>query len=425
MRRRWIVLLPIMMGTFLISFLDRTNISFAIPFMQADLKLDPAVLGFSSGVLFLGYAITQALGGWIADRGHVKTLIAVLMITWGLCAIVQGFITSASQLVIVRFLLGLAEGGIFPAFLTIVRAWFTEQERARANGFWQLCYPIAAAVSGPLAGYILQYGSWRTLFIIEGVFPLVWVLVWLWGIQETPERANWLSVPERDALTRHLGTPSQQSVTPPESLRAALLSPTAILLFAVMLFWNVGFLGFVIWLPSVIRQSSAHLSAEAIGWYGSLPFVAAVISLLVLSYGADRTMNRRGFSFWPLLVAAGMLFLGAATYGQVSLGVAMILLTVAACGIYGVYPVVWSIATECAPPGVTGLFTGVVNIGGVLGAFLGPYLVGYARSISDTFASGLITMGLCLVVAALCVFVASSLVRHRTIAGVPDRAVPR
>jgi MFS family permease len=94
----------------------------------------------------------------------------------------------------------------------------------------------------------------------------------------------------------------------------------------------------------------------------------------------------------------------------------MLLLTVAAAGIYGVYPVVWSIATDCAPRGSTGLVTGVINIGGVLGAFLGPYVVGFARSVSDTFASGLVTMGLCLIVAAICVFVASGRVTRSEVA---------
>jgi MFS family permease len=99
-------------------------------------------------------------------------------------------------------------------------------------------------------------------------------------------------------------------------------------------------------------------------------------------------MNRRAFAVWPLIVTATALIVGAVTYGDISFAVAMFLLTIAACGIYGVYPVVWSIATDCAPPGKPGLVTGGINIG-VLRAFLGPYVVGYARTLSDTFASGL------------------------------------
>lgn len=410
MKRRWTVLLPIMMVTFLVSFLDRTNISFAIPFMGPELGLNAAVLGFSSGVLFLGYAITQAAGGWLADRGHTKALVAGLMIAWGVVAIAQGFVTDVTQLVIVRFLLGLAEGGIFPAFLVIVRAWFTENERARANGIWQLCYPVSAAVSGPLAGMILQHGTWRHLFIIEGALPLVWCAVWLWGIAQTPRHAKWLSTQERAALEAHLGAEETAHAGEPATLAVVmqqLRSPTVILLFFVMLFWNVGFLGFVIWLPSVIKQHGAVLSASSLGWYAAVPFIASVFALVLLSAGADRSSSRRAYAIWPLLIAALCLCIGAVTYVSAPFAVALLLLTIAACGIYGVYPVIWAIATDSVPASVTGVVMGLVNIGGVLGAFAGPYIVGATRAVSGSFAGGLVVMGLSLAVAAACVHFAT------------------
>jgi sugar phosphate permease len=213
MRQRWLRLLPlrllpIMMVTFIISFMDRTNISFAIPSMGKELGLTPSILGFASGVLFLGYGTSQTLGGWIADRGHGRTLIAALLVLWGIAEIMQGYVQSATQLVVVRFLLGLFEGGIFPTFLLFVKNWFAPGERARANGVWQLCYPIAAVLSGPIAGYILTIGDWRDLFIIEGIFPIVWAAIWWWGIADTPESARWLSPADRTALIRHLAAPS-------------------------------------------------------------------------------------------------------------------------------------------------------------------------------------------------------------------------
>jgi len=90
MRQRWLRLLPIMMVTFIIAFMDRTNISFAIPTMGKELALGPSVLGFASGVLFLGYGLSQSLGGWIADRGRGRALIAALLVLWGVTEIAQG-----------------------------------------------------------------------------------------------------------------------------------------------------------------------------------------------------------------------------------------------------------------------------------------------------------------------------------------------
>ena len=204
MRQRWLRLLPVMMITFIIAFMDRTNISFAIPTMGKELSLTSSVMGFASGVLFLGYGVSQTMGGWVADRGYGRILIAALLILWGLAEIAQAYVASATELVVVRFFLGLFEGGIFPTFLLFVRNWFAPSERARANGVWQLCYPLAAMVSGPLAGYILTFGGWRDLFIIEGAFPILWAVIWLWGVADSPRTARWLSTEDRAALLAHL-----------------------------------------------------------------------------------------------------------------------------------------------------------------------------------------------------------------------------
>jgi len=204
MDQRWFRLLPVMMVTFIIAFMDRTNIGFAIPLMGKELSITASVLGFASGVLFFGYGMSQTASGWLADKGHGRTLVAVLMVFWGLTEISQGFVHSATQLVIVRFAIGLFEGGVFPVFLLFVKNWFAPSERARANGIWQLCYPLAAVISGPIAGYILRAGDWRSLFIIEGVFPLVWVFVWLWGVADSPLHAKWLSEADRERIVEKI-----------------------------------------------------------------------------------------------------------------------------------------------------------------------------------------------------------------------------
>ena len=204
MRQRWFRLLPVMMITFIIGFMDRTNVGFAIPTMGSELALTSAVLGFASGVLFVGYGIAQPLCGWVADRGYGKPLIAVMMVLWGIAEMSQSAVHTASELVAVRFAIGLFEGGIFPTFLLFVKNWFAPSERARANGVWQLCYPLAALLSGPIAGYILQFGSWRTLFIVEGIFPIVWVVVWLWGVADSPRKAKWLPEDEREQLLERI-----------------------------------------------------------------------------------------------------------------------------------------------------------------------------------------------------------------------------
>ena len=400
MLSRWTRLLPVMMVAFIIAFMDRTNIGFAIPTMGAELKLDQGALGFASGVLFLGYGISQPLGGWIADRGHGRALIAVLMVLWGTAEIALGFIRTPIELAVVRFALGFFEGGIFPTMLLFVRTWFAPSERARANGVWQLAYPLAAMLSGPIAGYVLEHGTWRTLFIVEGVFPVAWAAVWLWGVAASPHSARWLGDADRAALLARLAAEPERPAAAEtgSSLMAQTGRPSLLLFTAAVFFWNIGFLGFIIWLPSVLHQD-ASLSQATIGWLSALPFAAAIVAMQVLTRWSDRTGDRRSFAAWPLLICGGTLLVAAMSYAANGLAANMALLTLAGAMLYGSQPVLWSIPGDIVPRHLAGAVSGVINGVGVLGAFVGPFVVGYVRTRSNSFAMGLGVLGACLLLA--------------------------
>lgn len=418
MDQRWFRLLPVMMVTFIIAFMDRTNIGFAIPLMGKELSITASVLGFASGVLFFGYGMSQTVSGWLADKGHGRTLVAVLMVFWGLTEISQGFVHSATQLVIVRFAIGLFEGGVFPTFLLFVKNWFAPSERARANGIWQLCYPLAAVISGPIAGYILRSGDWRSLFIIEGFFPLVWVFVWLWGVADSPLHAKWLSEPDRERIVEKIENENKlraESEAPsvPASFGSQMTRLPVLLFTASILLWNVGFLGFVIWLPSVIHQQPGLTQTE-VGWLSAIPYACAIVVMQILTYWSDRTLDRRLFSALPLAVSGAALVIGGLSYGSNTFVVNMGLLVIAGAMLYGSQPVLWSIATEILPSSVTGSVSGTINAVGVLGAFAGPYLVGYVRAVTQSFSAGLLVMGGSLIGTCILVLLIKEAGRPRT-----------
>lgn len=418
MNQRWFRLLPVMMITFIIAFMDRTNIGFAIPLMGKELSITASVLGFASGVLFFGYGMSQTVCGWLADKGHGRTLVAVLMVLWGLTEMSQGFVHSASQLVIVRFAIGLFEGGVFPTFLLFVKNWFAPSERARANGIWQLCYPLAAVISGPIAGYILRAGDWRSLFIIEGIFPIVWVFVWLWGVADSPRHAKWLSEADREHLVEKIETENKlraerEAPSVPASFGSQMTRLPVLLFTASILLWNVGFLGFVIWLPSVIHQQRGLTQTE-VGWLSAIPYACAIAVMQVLTYWSDRTLDRRLFSALPLAVSGAALVIGGLSYGSNTFVVNMGLLVIAGAMLYGSQPVLWSIATEILPSSVTGSVSGTINAVGVLGAFAGPYLVGYVRAVTQSFSAGLLVMGGSLIGTCILVLLIKEAGRPRT-----------
>lgn len=422
MLSRWTRLLPVMMVAFIIAFMDRTNIGFAIPTMGAELKLDQSALGFASGVLFLGYGISQPIGGWIADRGYGRALIAALMILWGLAEIALGFINTPTELAVVRFLLGFFEGGIFPTMLLFVRTWFAPSERARANGVWQLAYPLAAMLSGPIAGYVLDHGTWRTLFVVEGIFPIAWVAVWLWGVAASPQKARWLSDADRAALIARLQSEAElpAAAETGSSIPAQMARPSVLLFTVAVFFWNIGFLGFIIWLPSVLHQDKS-LSQSAVGWLSAVPFAAAIMAMQFLTRWSDRTRDRRRFAAWPILICGASLVAAALTYEDNGLATNMALLTLAGAMLYGSQPVLWSIPGDLLPQHLAGAISGIINGVGVMGAFLGPFLVGYVRTMSNSFSMGLAVLGACLLLAGALVAMIREAGPQRVVDPMPGR----
>lgn len=96
-----------------------------------------------------------------------------------------------------RFLIGVAEGGVYPAMLTILSHWFPNEERGRANALFCMNLPIGAIITGPLSGLIISAFSWRYVFIIEGIIALALIFVWWPLISDRPENAKWISNEEK------------------------------------------------------------------------------------------------------------------------------------------------------------------------------------------------------------------------------------
>ena len=406
MKSRWTRLLPVMIIAFMIAFMDRTNISFAIPTMGRDLGLTPSQLGFAAGVLFLGYGSAQLIGGWIADRGHGKLLITVTLVVWGFAEMAQAYVKTADQLAVVRVVLGLAEGGMFPTFMLFINNWFSPSEQTRANGIWQICYPLAAMVSGPLAGVILRVGNWRDLFIVEAIFPLVWVAAWVWGVADSPAKAKWLSASEKLKLLAHLKkerlsvadlneNSAEDKVTYLSELKRR---PLIIFLFAIF-FWNLGFLGFIIWMPSVMA-AGGNVSAASVGWLSAVPFLMAIIVMQILPLFVKGTGNLNRVASSTILISGLSIVLGAA-FGDVSIALNIVLLVIAGATLYASQPPIWSTLNTIVSKKVAGRIVGTMNASGVIGGFSGSYLVGIARDVTGKFSAGLWVLGGCLILSSV------------------------
>ena len=184
-------LLPFLCLIYITAYVDRVNVGFAGLDMTRALHFSNEAFGFGAGIFFFGYCLLQIPGAMLADRWSARKWIAALMIGWGTVASLTGLIQTATQFSVIRFLLGTAEGGFFPAVIVYLTHWFRQEDRAKAVGMFMAAIPTSAVIGGPLAGLLLNLNwlgvpGWRWLFILEGIPAILGGIVTLLCLPGTP-----------------------------------------------------------------------------------------------------------------------------------------------------------------------------------------------------------------------------------------------
>ena len=373
--RRWLRIIPVAVVMYTIAYVDRTNISLALPAMSRQLHMDPEQAGAAAGIFFWGYLLLQVPGGYLARHWSAKRLISLLLVLWGTCAVGGGLVQTQHQFWLARLLLGVAEGGVFPATLVLLTNWFAKAERAQANAYWMLCQPLAIVLSAPVSGWILGRWNWRVLLIAEGALPFVWLIVWTLGIEDHPEQASWLSAEERESIISVLKCEAAESRGDSQPrLGLFLFQPLVWLLIAIYFLLNCGGYGFLFWLPTAIARAG-KFSNLTIGLLYSVPYVAAALIMVLHSRHSDLTGERPRHVALPLAVAGVALSAAVITSGHSPI-LAFALICLAGTGPYAAIAPFWAIPAERLHRQVAGPAMGLINAIGALGGYFGPLVVG-------------------------------------------------
>ncbi len=398
--RRWWYIMPIVFITYSLAYLDRANYGFAAASgMAEDLNITPALSSLLGALFFLGYFFFQVPGAIYAEKRSVKKLIFVSLILWGGLATLTGMVSDVHLLVVIRFLLGVVEAAVMPAMLIYLCHWFTRAERSRANTFLILGNPVTILWMSVVSGYLVQQLDWRWMFIIEGLPAVIWAFFWWRLVDDRPAQANWLSAQDKTRLQEALAA-EQQGIKPVKNYREAFRSPKVIILSLQYFCWSIGVYGFVLWLPSILKQA-ANLDIVQAGWLSSLPYLAAVIAMLGVSWASDRVQKRKRF-VWPPLLIAALAFYGSYALGSDYFWVSYALLVVAGACMYAPYGPFFAIVPEVLPSNVAGGAMALINSMGALGSFAGSWLVGYLNGVTGgPGASYLFMCGALLVAVAL------------------------
>jgi ACS family tartrate transporter-like MFS transporter len=229
-------LVPFAFVLYIIAYLDRANVGFAKLSMTADLSFSEAVFGFGSGIFFIGYLLLEIPGALIVERWSARKWIARILITWGFCTVLVGFVRTPGQFYAARFLLGTAEAGFYPGLVIYFSHWFAERDRARAMAGLISAIPVSLALGAPVSALILRVHwlslpGWRWVFILEGLPAVVFGVVTLFYLTDHPREAKWLEPDEREWITAELeGEKQRKKAHGHIPVWAALRKPNVLLL---------------------------------------------------------------------------------------------------------------------------------------------------------------------------------------------------
>jgi sugar phosphate permease len=399
LRRRWTRILPAVLATYSIAYLERANYSLgAAAGLAQTLHITQTRSSLLAAAFFLGYFLFQVPGTAYAQRTSSKRVIFYSLIAWGILAGLTGVIRNFTLLFVDRLMLGVAESVILPTMIILLANWFTKAERSRANSICILGNPITLLWMSAITGFLINAVGWQQAFVIEGIPAILWAFAWGSLVDDRPAKASWLSREERDALEGELAR--EQKVIPGvPNLRHALRTPSVVMLSVTYFLWSLGLYGYVLWLPTIVRQGSA----QGMGMTGMLtaaPYGAAAIAMMTVSYIADRKLERRRF-IWPFLMFSGAAFFLSFAAANRSFAAAYGFLILAGAAMYAPYGPYFAFIAELLPSNVAGESIAFINSCGALGGFVGSYFVGLLQGYTHSSRDSFLAMSAFLVLSSL------------------------
>lgn len=379
---RWLRIVPPILITCIISYMDRVNIAFAMPGgMDDELGITASMAGLAGGIFFIGYLFLQVPGGKLAVYGNGKKFIGWSLLAWAVISVLTGLVTNQYQLLFLRFALGVSEGGMLPVVLTMISNWFPDKERGRANAIVIMFVPIAGILTAPLSGWIITVWDWRMLFLVEGALSLVVMALWYFTISNRPQEAKWISQAEKEYLVKTLHDEQlliKGKTVRNASLRRVLGDRIMWQLILVNFFYQTGIYGYTLWLPTILKGLT-HGDMEQVGMLAILPYIGAIFGMLIISTLSDRTGKRKVFVALPLACFATCMALSVLLKDHVWWSYAALV----GCGVFiqAAAGVFWTIPPKLFNAEVAGGARGVINALGNLGGFCGPYMVGVLISL--------------------------------------------
>ncbi|WP_207920168.1 MFS transporter [Saccharopolyspora aridisoli] len=413
LRKVAVRLMPFLCLLYFVNYLDRVNIGFAGPNgMNDELGMTATVFGFASGIFFLGYLVLEVPSNLALHRFGARKWLARIMITWGVVATVMAFVPNATTLVVLRFLLGVAEAGFFPGIILYLTYWFPAVQRAKAVALFMAAVPVSSAIGATVSSALISGGhgvlglsGWRFMFLVEGVPAMLLAVATWFYLTDRPEQAQWLEDEEREWLSGQLEAErAETESTHSWPLRKALTHPRILALAFVYFGIAYGLYALGFFLPTIVKgfeqQYGTELSTMESGLVTAVPYVIGAVAMVIWAAHGDRTRER----VWH--VALPMLIGGASIPIALYLGnpfMAMVAVTICAVGVCAALPTFWALPSNFLAGAAAAGGIALINSLGNISGFAAPYITGVLADITGSQRSGLWVVGVVMIAAAFTV----------------------
>jgi ACS family hexuronate transporter-like MFS transporter len=374
-----------------LSYFDRQTLPVAIAAVQHDIPISDIQFSQLNAAFLVAYAAMYVGGGKLIDALGTRRGFLITMIWWSLACASQGLATGFAMLMMSRFLLGVGEGGGFPAATKAVSEWFPARERSLAMGIMNAGTAAGAVIAPPFIAIVLSFAGWRWIFFLAGAFGLIWS-AWWWRRYWAPAVHPRLTSGERQSIVQALAEEDTDSEIGKPSWFALLKLRQVQGIVGAKFLSDAAWYFYLFWLPKYLYDMR-HFDIKQIGYAAWIPYAASGVGCLLGGWFSG-WLIRRGYSLnLSRKVALGcsaalMPWIIMVTHLPVSL--AIVLFSVAFFGQQSWSTLVMVLPADLFPASVVGSVAGLVGFGGAIGGVVMNLAAGYL--LGHGFGYGVVFM---------------------------------
>ncbi|MFC0903480.1 MFS transporter [Clostridium sp. MT-14] len=398
--KRWRIVLLLTL-CYLILYMDRSCMSMAGPEMINYFGWNASEFGLVSTAFFIGYACTQILGGWLADRFGGGRVVMFGAIWWSVFVFLTPFGSTIGLMVVIRIVMGMGEGVSLPAMSTIIAKWVPKKESGLAWGISIMGVSMGIACAMPLSAWIIKIWSWQMVFHSFAFLAPIWVVIWWKFGKDRPEDYAKISKEELTYIRKKTSDDSSSPNEDNDLTYKDIFSTLSVWTGALSFFCtNYLFYLFMTWLPTYfVKGRGFEMGASAI--YTMMPYIVATFTYPIGGWLADKAAKKFGHNMgrklFPLIgmVGAGILLvLGSRASDPISAVVLISISNGILCLTMGGYYSMPMIFSSKDAGKITGLYATFATIGGISAPLLTGIIVdSYGYSSALYLGAGISILG--------------------------------